>query len=161
MGVLPELCTISISDLQAFGPRKGERWTSACKFFPRRRTPKVPPFWVVPEQPIPEEAIHTPAQQDQSMQFDKADLDTGSEVDDGENATGSLYEAMKSKLSRIHEFPKTESEFPGDKCVKKLLETIGVSMDTFLDDVKNKKCENHELAWTKWKHPASLYINSC
>jgi len=94
------------------------------------------------------------------MQFDMADLDSGSEVDDGENATESLYEAMESKLSRIREFLKTESEFPGDKCVKKLLETIGVSLDNFLDDVKNRRnARTMNSTWTNWKHPPSLYIN--
>ncbi len=96
------------------------------------------------------------------MIFDMADLDSGSDVDDVEKATESLYEAMESNLSRIGEFLKTESEFPGDKCVKKLLETIGVSMNNFLDDVKNRRnARTMKSTWANWKHPASLYINSC
>lgn len=134
----------------------------SASFFRDVKRRRRPPFWVISDSAVPHDAMNSPDQQEQFMHFEETDLESGSDAEDDDNATMSLYEAMDSKLSQMRDFLRTESEYPGDMCVKKLLDTMGVSMDNFLDDVKSRKnARTMNTTWTSRKHPASMYVNSC
>ena len=115
--------------------------------------------------PAAENAVDILDQEENLAHFDPAELDSGSDVgsdiNEPNDATSATYDALISNLFQMVDFLETERKFPGDKCVKKLTETMGVPIENFFDDVrKRKNARTFSATWTNRKHPASLYINS-
>ena len=108
--------------------------------------------------PAAEDAVDILDQEENLAHFDPAELDSGSDVgsdiDEPNDATSATYDALISNLLQMVDFLETERKFPGDKCVKKLTEAMGVPIENFFDDVrKRKNARTFNATWTNRKHP--------
>jgi len=86
--------------------------------------------------PAAENAVDILDQEENLAHFDPAELDSGSDVgsdiNEPNDATSATYDALISNLLQMVDFLETEREFPGDKCVKKLTETMGALVSNAL-----------------------------